>query len=163
MAKKTLFRLEFESEYRIVGLFCSERDYRLCWLLNNQLGYDFRRAPADFEAFSARTQSLEMHSVYHYKAPESMKSSFFIINNRSHNDITLFQTPPGLDYLFLVRADGSWFNFRDLLKTLRSMKLLSAAYQLDQELGKGKEGFLYDFEMFVTQEIDREKMRRTKN
>jgi hypothetical protein len=157
MAKKTLFRLDFESEFRIVGLFCSERDYRLCWLLNRHLGFNFRRAP-EFEFPAQKSQKKTLFSVYEYEAPESLHCSFYVVNNRSNEDLLLFNTPPGLDYLLIVKVEETRFSFQELLRKLRTITQLTAAYQLDNVLAKYKKAFLYDFEVFVSQnEITRKR------
>jgi hypothetical protein len=153
MAKKTLLRLDFESEYRIVGLFCNENDYRLCWLLNRYLLFSFKRGP-DMELLNEKTGIKTNFSVFEYQAPESLQSSFFIVNNRSHENILLFPAPPGLGFLLMVRADESRYSFKDLLNNLRKVPQLTAAYLLDNILGKNKEAFLYDFEFFVSREIE---------
>jgi hypothetical protein len=154
MAKKTLFKLQFESEFRIVGVVCSERDYRFCWLLNHHLGYDFRRAP-DMEYFSAKAKSTKGFSVYVFEQHESLQCTFYLVNNRSYDDAPLFSSPPGIDFLMIVKADEYRFSFPELIRELRSVKQVLAAYQLDDALGKNKDAFLYDFEVFVSKEIEK--------
>jgi len=149
MAKKTLFRLEFETEYRVVGVFCPEKDYRFCWLLNSKMGYNFRRLP-DFEQASVDGNSSDFYSVFGFEI-ESLQRTYFLMNNRSGNGSRLFSSPPGLDYLMLVKADESRFNFSDLVKKIRSLPQVTASYLLDDILGKNKGIFLYDFELYVTQ------------
>jgi len=152
MAKKTLFKLQFESDFRLVGLVCNESDYRFCWLLNSQLGYDFRRV-SSFEFMPAKSQTLSRFSVYEYDREDSLYFSLYLVNNRSHDGSLLFGTPAGLDFLLLAKADEGRFHLPDLLKKLRMVSQLQAAFQLDGVLGKNKDPFLYDFEMFVSQEI----------
>jgi hypothetical protein len=148
MAKKTLLRLPFESEYRIIGIVCTENDYRFCWLLNQMLAFDFKRV-CDFTSHS----NVDF-SVFHFDGPESMQCSFYLVNNRSADGQVLFAAPAGIDYLMLIKADEYRFNYQELLTSLRSIRQLLAAYRIDDHLGKNRDGFLYDFEMFVFQEIE---------
>jgi hypothetical protein len=152
MAKKTLFKLQFESEFRLIGLVCSESDYRFCWLLNRQLGYDFCRV-SNFEFVPAKSQTSSRFSVFEYDREESLYFSLYLVNNRSHDGTLLFGAPAGLDFLLLAKADEGRFHLPDLLKKLRTLSQLQAAFPLDGALGKNKEIFLYDFEMFVSHEI----------
>jgi hypothetical protein len=151
MAKKTLFRLHFETEFRIVGLFCQERDYRLSWLINNHLNFNLRRV-ADFEFLPSKSKEFTAHSVFMHEV-ESLQQTFFLVNNRGNNGAVMFGSPSGLDFLMLIRADGIRFNNSDLLKKFRSIPQITAAYVIDEALGRNKEGFLYDFEMFLAQEL----------
>ncbi len=151
MAKKTLFRLEFETEFRIVGVFCPEKDYRFCWLLNNKLDFNFRRT-FDFSSFQPKNKEPEFHSVYRYER-ESLQRTYFLVNNRSIEGSRLFANPAGLDFLLLVKADDSRFDYGQLLKKIRALPQITAAYMLDDALGKNKDGFLYDFEVYLSQKI----------
>lgn len=151
MAKKTLFRLQFETEFRIVGLFCQERDYRLSWLLNNQLNFNLKRV-ADFVFYPGKGKDPGDHSVYVCEK-EALRQTYFLVNNRNDNGGMMFTAPPGLDFLVLVKADGVRFNFPELLKEFRSVPQITAAYLLDDALGRNKESFLYDFEMFLAHEL----------
>ncbi|MFN2394264.1 MAG: IPExxxVDY family protein [Bacteroidales bacterium] len=151
MAKKTLFRLEFETDFRVVGVFCPEKDYRFCWLLNNKLDFNFRRA-TDFTDITGKSESAELHSVYLYER-ESLQRTYFLVNNRSNEGSRLFSNPAGLDFLLLVKADDSRFNYNQLLKKIRALPQVTAAYMLDDALGKNKDAFLYDFEVYLSQEL----------
>lgn len=147
MAKKTLFRLQFESDYRIVGLFCREPAYRLCWLINNQFGINFKMVH-DFTPNPDKGRAPDSHLVFLHK-DNVLCQEYYIISNRGSNGSLIFASPPNIDFLMLVKADDSRFDGRDLLKGLRLVPEMVAAYMLDDLLGRKKEGFLYDFEEFI--------------
>jgi len=158
MAKKTIFRLEFESEFHLVGLFCNESDYRLIWLLNRYLLYNFARVE-DFRFTPHKSNNTEHFSVFHYN-DEQFRREFFVVNNRSYESRAMFAQPSGLDYIMLIRAGDSRFDFDTLLKNLRTIAQFTAAYQIDDHLAKGREAFLYDFEMFVDKVVEGPKKRQ---
>lgn len=152
MAKKTIFKLQFETDFRIVGLFCSERDYRLSWLINRQFLFNLKRT-SDFEYLPVKSNESGFFSVFFYY-DESCRREYYLVSNRSGSGSTVFTTPPGLDYLLLIKIDDDRFDANSLLTGLRAIPQLSAAYALDDLLAKTKEPFLYDFEMFVLQQIE---------
>ncbi len=152
MAKKTVFRFEFESDFRIVGLFCNERDYRLSWLLNRYMLFNFSRV-ADFEFIPNSKKQPGRFSVFYY-SDEVFRRRFYLVNNRSSENHLMFTQPAGLDYLMLVKADEDRFDFSALLKNIRAIGQFTAAYQLDNMLGKGRDAFLYDFELFADQKVE---------
>ncbi len=151
MAKKTLFRLQFETDFRVVGVFCQEADYRICWLINNQLGFNFKRV-SDFSSFQSRLGAEAHFSVYHFST-ETLQQDIFLVNNHSSEGTPLFTAPPGLDFLLLIKADQARFDYTGLLKNLRSIRPVTASYLIDDALGRNKEPFLYDFEMFLAHEL----------
>ncbi len=152
MAKKTILKLQFETDFRIVGLFCSERDYRLSWLLNRQLLFNLRRT-SDFEYLPAKNTEHSFFSVFFYY-DDSCRREYYLVSNRSGMGSSIFLSPPGLDYLLLVKLDDNRFDSSPIISKLRAIPQLSAAYSLDDLLAKTKEPFLYDFEMFVFQQIE---------
>lgn len=152
MAKKTHFRLPYEAEYRVAGVFCPEKDYRLCWLINNYLKVNFSRR-SDISLPNGKDAGLiEQYAVYHHEK-EELQQAFFLVSNRSHNGHLLFHSPPQLDFLMLIDADDSRFDFNALLKKIRSIPHVTAAYMLDDVLGRNRDIFLYDFEMFIAGEL----------
>lgn len=149
--KKYSELLRYKTEIKVVGVFCPEKDYRLCWLINNQLRYDFKKT-LDFIYPTTQNPEGASFSVYTFERP-TLQQSYFLVNNRSHDNQTLFSKPQGLDFLLLINADDSRYNYTQLLKSLRSLSQINAAYMLDDALGKLKESFLYDFELFLSQEL----------
>lgn len=133
----------------MIGVFCREKDYRLSWLLNNRLLFDFKRT-IDFGYYSEKLQQPTNHSAFHFQQ-ETLQRSFFLLNNHSYEGTTLFARPAGIDFLLLLKAER--YDIKELLKNLRSLPQITAAYQLDDALGKNKESFLYDFEMYLAQEL----------
>lgn len=151
MAKKTLFKLEFDSPFKVMGVFCQEKDYRFAWILNTHLQFGFRKEK-DFTFYPSQQTIPFVFSVYSFDQTD-MQRSFFLVSNRSLQGQRLFDKPPSLDYIFLVKADAFRFDFSELLKKIRGLKQVTAAYLLDDILGRKKEGFLYDFEVFLTHDL----------
>ncbi len=149
MAKKQLLPFPFQSDFRVVGMVCRENDYRISWLLNTRLLFDFKRT-IDFAFYSEKLQQPNNHSVFHFEQ-DTLQRSFFLLNNRSGEGSIICENPPGIDFLLLLRAER--YDIKDLLKSLRSLPQITAAYQLDEALGKKRETLLYDFEMYLAQEL----------
>ncbi len=134
-----------------MGVFCQEKDYRFAWILNTYLQFRFRKVK-DFEFYPPKETSPFIFSVYSFDQAD-MNRTFFLVSNRSVQGNRLFDKPPALDYIFLVKADAFRFDFSEMLKKIRGLKQVTAAYLLDDVLGKKKEGFLYDFEFFLTHDL----------
>ncbi len=134
-----------------MGVFCQENDYRFAWILNTHLHFGFKKVK-DFEIYLPKQTMLNIFSVYSFEQTE-MNRTFFLVSNRSIQGNRLFDKPPALDYIFLVKADAFRFDFSEMLKRIRGLKQVTAAYLLDDVLGKKKEGFLYDFEFFLTHDL----------
>lgn len=152
MAKKTLLRLEFDSPFKIVGIFCLEKDYRFCWMMNSFLGFDFHRV-TDFAFTPEKITEEQNYSLFSFQNEEA-GWHFFLLSNRSAEGVNMFSKPPGINFLLLIKADAFRYDFNKMLKDIRSLKSVTAAFLLDEALGKKKDEFLYDFEYFITHDKD---------
>lgn len=147
MAKKKLkLEVSFSPGFRAIGLFAAQKDYRLCWLLNQYLHLDLRRLP-DFE-YTPLNQSTPGHfAIYHCKVPE-LRMHYFLVCNKCSEGV-LFGEPKNLDYLLLLKQPGDQLQLKDLINTVRKMPAIQAVYSLDGKLGKRGDAFFYDFEMYL--------------
>lgn len=40
---------DFEFEFQLIGISCHEKDYRICWALNQALGVELTKTETDLE------------------------------------------------------------------------------------------------------------------
>ncbi len=146
MVKKRKLHIAYSPDFRAIGLFTDQKDYRLCWHLNRFLGTDLRRLP-DFSYLPPNTAREILFPVFHYEdAPVMMR--YFLIGNKS-GEGPIFGDPKNLDYLLLLKQPSDQFNPSGLTRRLRSIPSIKAAVLLDDILGKRAESFYYDFEMYL--------------
>jgi len=146
MSKKLKLDLEYTPDFLIIGVFSSLKDYRLCWLLNKQLKTDLRRLP-DFVHHPAKQEGEESFSVFHYES-EALRARYFLLSNRGSQGI-LFPEPKNMDYLFLCRQSPAGSDITKLVKSIREVPAVQAAYLLDKIPHRTAKGVLYDFEMYL--------------
>ncbi len=146
MPKKLKLDIAYTPEFRAIGLFTAQKDYRLCWFLNQHLHTDLRRLP-DFR-YTPHTQSSQgCFSVFHYAVPKLMMH-YFLVANKSHEGL-LFKEPKNLDYLLLLKQPSDQLKLEPLIANIRRLSMIQAAFLLDKKLGKGTTAFFYDFEMYL--------------
>jgi hypothetical protein len=147
MAKKYSLNVSYKPDYKIIGVFCPVKDYRFCWILNDDLGYSFNHY-GTFNTISTANDSSNMFNVYEYYHP-LLLFRMFILNNKNHNRV-IFPSPPNLDYLIVIEADEYRIDINEILSSVRSVKTVNAAFILESQLGKSFDQVFYDFELFVT-------------
>ncbi|MFO7872992.1 MAG: IPExxxVDY family protein [Bacteroidales bacterium] len=150
MAKKRKLHTTFTPEFSVIGLFSAQKDYRLCWLINNHLHIGLKRLP-DFQPVKEEPPSSGKFSVYACHDPKIM-TSHYLVSNKSTEDL-LVDVSPAPDFLMLVQqgeepVDTETFN--TLISSLRAIPMIDAAYSFDEKLAQKAGAFLYDFEMFLT-------------
>ncbi len=150
MAKKLRLHLEYTPDFEAIGISSNQKDYRLCWHLNRELRLDMRRLN-DFTYFPKGSESNCPFSVFYHAIPE-LKLKYFLVNNRCSEGVLLAE-PKNLDYLLLVQGPETPPPLDELLKQLRSVKAIHAAFLLMQDMGRRSTAFFYDFEHYLREAL----------
>lgn len=151
MTKRTLFPVAFTSEYRVLGLYSQQKDYRLSWLLNNALSLELRKV-RDFEYLPHKHPEKVGFSLYGHE-DHHFRLNFYLLNNR-YQQWSLIHDPSNLDFLLLLNADDSRYDIDALVAAIRRLPQVSAVFDLDGIFKRKWEGFLFDFEIFVDHELN---------
>lgn len=146
MAKKHILQLEITHNFAALGIVSAQKDYRMCWLLNNQLEMDMKRI-SDFCHPPESSSEPVCFPVYHYNIP-GLFLDVFLLPNKSADNV-LFKEPRSLDYLLLFKGSGEHNDIGETLKLIRKIPQVQAAFELDQLPAKKAREFFFDFEMFL--------------
>lgn len=133
----------YDFDFDLIGLVCTERDYKLAWLLNQLLNINFvKRAPVKM-AFSS---GLEFQLVlFDY---ETENDSYQLLRNKAvmSNDPTRAYLLPELkEYDFFLRIDNITGTI-DIETTQESISLLSQVQyssRIEVEELKNRENLLF--------------------
>ncbi len=146
MVKKRKLVLEYSPDFQAFGLFASLKGYRLCWLLNKDMGLDMKRMPDFLNTPNKATQPIAF-PVFFYKNPALLIQYFLLVNKTSQG--VLFDQPKNMDFLFLVRNPVDHDHANEVVKYVKQIPNVQAVFPIDEKQGKRAVNVLYDFEMFV--------------
>src|SRR4051812_28717467 len=104
MSGKFKLDIEYDYEFILIGISCHEKDYRLCWAINNKLSYNFKSSQ-DLEIKEKRKKNPSWHSLYIYEEEEKFRE-FFIIANKS-NDRFLIPEQKQADFFLIIKGNIS--------------------------------------------------------
>ena len=136
------FRLEFEYDYDfvLIGLSSHEKDYRVCWGVNNSLELDLARGedlviqgkkPADVSAFSLYTQELKGNDV-----------EYFLVSNRGATGL-LIPEQKQADYFFIARGPFDDDDQEKMINGLRKINFVLTAYRINPRDLKSKQNLAF--------------------
>lgn len=148
MAKKHILELEYRHGYETAGLVSVQKDYRICWLINKQLGVDLVRQP-DFSYVLTEGDSPLSIPVFYYENPD-IYFSMALISNRIDGNV-LFAEPKSMDYLLLFKNPGEQYDLPMTIEKIRSIPQVQAAFLLPKRVDKKSSGLFFDFEMYLSQ------------
>lgn len=102
MTKKHKLEVAMEEDFCLLGLVSDEPDYRLCWLLNQQLEMAFEKMD-DLVLHHRKLQEDQEFSHFAYDDEESMVT-YRLIKNRTENGYFLEELK-NIDYLIHIQGE----------------------------------------------------------
>ena len=140
MAKKVVQFLDFESEYDflLMGIFCAYRDYKLCFELNNALELSFEKLD-DFEIALDKKGSGQFPLFF---ADNPEEEEFFVIGNKGSNGFFVPELKQ-VDYFLIVRNYTRETTIENLIRKIKTIKIVSSVVEYDPAELKSGDLFLY--------------------
>ncbi len=128
--KKKAHKLDFQISYDfyLFGMVCDERDYRLAWLLNRDLGLLFERM--DNLTIPQSEPGLTQEFSHYLHVDENTHTGYHLIGNRSENGYLLDEIR-NIDYFLKIQPedeealDARWIN------SLRKLAYIRGLFQLE--------------------------------
>ncbi len=146
MIKKRKLNIEYAIEINVFGVYSTLKDYRFCWMLNQQLGFDMKRIP-DLSFTPHKASVPVLFPVFYYELSK-LRTQLFLVVNRSLNGI-LCDEPKNMDYLFLVKSPDSEVVNKQM-NSLKTLPDVQTVFALDINKNKRTKTVLYDFELFLS-------------
>lgn len=147
MAKKVLLDIHTAPAwYTLTGISCHLRDYRLSYLLNENLGFGLVRLD-DLPYLPPGAKEHFPFSLYRWRNEEQY-NTYFLIANRSE-ETTLIPQVRQADFLLLVEGPFKKKQEEELLLRLRKVPNVLTAFIIPFSGLKNYENFLTDLELHL--------------
>lgn len=137
MAKLTL-EVSYDFDFILIGISCHEKDYRLCWSVNNALEIDLKKTTDHILELKNQKEN-QNYSRFEY-INEDTFSEYFILANRSENGL-LVPEQKQTDYFLIVRSNN--VSAEDIIAKLKEGDFINAAYPIDVNLLKSQHNLLF--------------------
>ncbi len=99
--KKHKLSVAFDEDYCLVGIASDEPDYKLCWLINQQLGTSFTKGE-DLVVFNNKINQQQEVSLFTYYDDNKMVT-YRMISNRSSSGYFLSDLK-NIDYILHIQG-----------------------------------------------------------
>lgn len=161
MGKHTL-KIEYDYDFVLIGISSHEKDYRLCWALNNTLGIELTKGES-LEIKSKKEDTPSFFSLFKYEDEDDFKE-YFILANISENkqyepkEQTLFNkglkgnsTENGIlipehkqmNYFFVIRGEIEEEQVEELLMKLKEIDMILTTVRIDAGELKSKSNLVF--------------------
>lgn len=138
----TKFQLDvdYDFDFRLIGISCHAKDYRLCWALNNQLEIHLEKVHRENAASGLKKNGIAIESLYTYFDEEN-HSAFQLLHNK-HNNNLLLPEQKLADFLLIIDQMNDE-SFENIMKKIKEIDLVNTAFIIDVTNLKSKENLIF--------------------
>lgn len=160
MAKHTL-EIEFDYDFVLIGIVSNEKDYRLCWGLNNLLNLQLVKQES-LEIKGKKQDTPSYFSFFFYQNHNEF-SEYAIIANLSEskalatNETTLFglsndneldneyliPEQKQMSYFFVIKAEMEQEEVNELIRQLKKIENIQTAVRIDVKSLRSKQNLIF--------------------
>jgi len=126
MAKKLTIEYEEETNYSVIGISSTLKDYRLMFFLNKLGDFDFKRA--ETFVFSIKNKEFE-YSMYTFVDEFNMQNYYLLSNKAS--SVKLVPDFKHFDYILVLDGEFDEEYISELTKKIKSVSGVMLASEID--------------------------------
>lgn len=158
MAKHTL-EIEFDYDFVLIGISSHEKDYRLCWTINNALNLQLTKqesleikgkkqtTPSFFSFFLFEKQDdfidyAIIANLSESKTVEQTTSTLFDALDESDNEY-LIPEQKQMNYFFLIRGEIENEEVNEIIKQIKEIENVQTAVRIDVKSLRSKQNLIF--------------------
>jgi len=126
--KKHKLSVSMEENYCLLGISSDEPDYKLCWLINNQLRMSFVKTD-NLQVFHKKLDIEQEFSMFHFEDDNAMLE-YRLISNRSDAGYFLSDLK-NIDYILHIQGDLINDNLSAFVLDLNSIETIRLCVPVD--------------------------------
>ena len=162
MGKYTLI-LEPDYDFSLIGISSHEKDYKICWALNNALSIELKKVDS-LEIKGKKTSTPSFFSSFKYEDTENFLEHFVFSNfseGKSHatNLNTLFKESSGksqtlenewlipeykqMNYFYIIKGEVTDALLKEKIKKIKKLDAVQTAIFIDVKTLKSKHNLIF--------------------
>jgi hypothetical protein len=131
---------EYDYDFNLLGISCHEKDYRICWAINQILGISLQKEEKDIEVIIKKSNRYSLHTMFTFFDEEN-EIDYRLISNRSTMGYLISEKTQA-DYLFLV-SENFQLDFPKILSTIKLIPFVLTAFEINVDELKSKENLIF--------------------
>ena len=148
--KKQYLTIEFDFDFLLIGICCSEKDYRLCYEINKSLGIKLKRITdiqiqSKLNQKSSKNDLIEIpemdkenvFSLFKYQHPKT-GLKYNVISNKSQGT-RLIKEKKEVDYFLMINGEAHTKEKKDALTKVKSIGMVMTAFEIEPQKLKSKD------------------------
>ena len=135
---KLVLSLDEDYDFKLIGISCHAKDYRLCWELNKTLLIDLVRV-SDYEI--TKKKEVSKHAFYEF-IDEINYLDFYLIANKGDKG-NLIPEHKTTDFFLMIKGNPSDTLLGEWIIKVNTLNLVLTAFKIDPEIIKSKQNLLF--------------------
>jgi hypothetical protein len=137
---RKFLKFEIDLDFVLIAVTTSLKDYRICYLINKSLNFNFVKIPELSVEIQPDTAPVHF-SIYHYNSGENGTDSYFIANKGT--DGYLVPEMKKADYFLMIKNYIDENELDSLISSLNKIPEVVAAVKIDPKKVKSRENLLF--------------------
>ncbi len=137
---RKFLKFEIDLDFVLIAITTSLKDYRICYLINKFLSFNFIKIP-DLSVDMHLGTSPVLFSLYHYNW-EASETDFYVIANKG-SESYLIPEMRNADYFLLIKNYIDEKDLENLIATLNKIPEIVTAIKIDPKKMKSRENLLF--------------------
>lgn len=131
---------EYDYDFNVLGISCHEKDYRICWAINQILGTSMQKEEKDIEVIIKKSNRYSLHTMFTCFDIDN-EIDYRLISNRSTMGF-LVPEKQQADYLFIV-SDHFQIDFKEITQKIKLIPFVLTAFKIELDDLKSKENLIF--------------------
>ena len=126
--RKHILSLDYEYNYRMIGVCSHHIDYRLVWSINNELNLSLAKSDEDFVVVNKKGVNVSRHPFYEFSDEDTMVQFFLIKNKRDSK----FLVPEKVEFdYFIFICEDNFDDYSGFLEQIRQVGSVLTAVEFN--------------------------------
>jgi len=151
LGKHTL-EIEYDFDFLLIGISSHEKDYRLCWAINNKLNIELTKQDS-LEIKGKKQNTPSYFSFFFFENPDAFKEYVIVANFSESKEAEanklfeeneyLIPEQKSMDYFFIIKGELDSDEINDILIQLKEINTIQAAMRIDVKSLKNKQNLIF--------------------
>lgn len=137
---RKFLKFEIDLDFVLIAVTTSQKDYRICYLINKYLSFNFIKFP-DLEVDIPGVPAPVLFSLYRYHTHDAETEFYFIANKGSEG--YLVPEMSKADFFLMIKNHIADSDIDTLVSALNKMPEVVAAAKIDPKKIKSRENLLF--------------------
>jgi len=137
---RKFLKFEIDLDFVLIAVTTSQKDYRICYLINKYLNLNFVKS-ADLEIDISEVLPPAFFSLYRYNSDDTETDYYFIANKGSEG--YLVPEMSKVDFFLMIKNHIDEIDIDKMISALNKIPEVVAAAKIDPKKIKSRENLLF--------------------